>query len=196
MHPDLEELTRQFDTAQDRLHRLAEAVGDEQWGTRPKDNAWSVGECVAHLTLTNNRYLPLISEAIDAAPMIDEPLDDAQPTTPEPMRRDFAGWLLSRMMEPPVRFKLPTMPAFVPAGAANRAADLATFDAAHVAVRELIVTMDGLDPTRIRLTSPFNERLRYSLFSALHILAAHERRHIWQAERVLKRLNRQQKASK
>ncbi len=193
MHPDLALLSHQFEAAEARLHRLAEMVDDVQWGRRVRETSWSIGECVAHLTLTNARYLPLLSEAIDAAPMMDEP-DEA--AVPERMRRDVAGWLLSRMMEPPVRFRVPTAAAFVPAGAASRAADLAEFDGVQAKLREMIVAMDGLDPTRIRLTSPFNARLKYSLYSALHILAAHERRHIWQAERVLRQLERHQKVSR
>lgn len=181
MHPDLELLTHQFDEAQARLHRLAERVDDEEWGRRPREGDWSIGECVAHLTMTNTRYLPLLAEAIDAAPTME---------VPERMRRDVAGWLLSRMMEPPVRFKVPTSAEFIPAGAANRASNLAEFDAAQAGIRDLIAQLDGLDPTRIRLTSPFNARLRYSLYSALHILAAHERRHIWQAGRVRAALGR------
>jgi hypothetical protein len=193
MHPDLALLSQQFEAAEARLHRLAELVDDAQWGRRARETSWSIGECVAHLSLTNARYLPLLSEAIDAAPMMDEP-DEA--AVPERMRRDVAGWLLSRMMEPPVRFRVPTSAAFVPVGAASRATDLAEFDGVQAKLREMIVAMDGLDPTRIRLTSPFNARLKYSLYSALHILAAHERRHIWQAERVMRQLERQQKASR
>ena len=51
--------------------------------------------------------------------------------------------------------------------------------------------MDGLDITRIRVTSPFNTSLRYSAYSALHILAAHERRHLWQAENVREQLRKE-----
>jgi hypothetical protein len=51
--------------------------------------------------------------------------------------------------------------------------------------------MDGLDVTTIRVTSPFNASLRYSAYSALHILAAHERRHLWQAERVRDQLRKE-----
>jgi len=178
VHPDLELLATQFDEAQARLHRLAEQVDDEAWSRAPREGAWSIGECVAHLTMTNTRFLPLLAEAIDAAPMMEEAV------VPERMRRDIAGWLLTRAMEPPVRFKLPTSAGFIPVGTANRASTLAEFDAAHAGIRDVIVQLDGLDPTRIRLTSPFNARLKYSLYSALHILAAHERRHIWQAERA------------
>jgi hypothetical protein len=49
---------------------------------------------------------------------------------------------------------------------------------------------DGLALGRIRITSPFDSRLRYNLFSCLTILPRHQQRHIWQAEQVLERLRR------
>src|SRR6266550_1044877 len=39
-------------------------------------------------------------------------------------------------------------------------------------------------PVRVRLTSPFNARVRYNLYSCFTILPRHQHRHLWQAERV------------
>jgi hypothetical protein len=72
----------------------------------------------------------------------------------------------------------------------SRAHTVADFDAAQAAIQQQIRAMDGLDITTIRVTSPVNASLRYSTYSALHILAAHERRHLWQAERVRDRLRK------
>ena len=40
----------------------------------------------------------------------------------------------------------------------------------------------------VKITSPFNPRLRYNLYACLTILPPHQERHIWQAEQVLERL--------
>lgn len=165
------------------MHRLAETVSEQEWISRPAGDGWSMDECVAHLTLTNRRYVPILAEASDAAPVFD---DDEGP--PPRLHRDLAGRLLSWMMEPPVRFRLPTRVEFTPDGPLSRARTVAEFDAAQAAIQQQIRAMEGLDITRIRVTSPFNASLRYSAYSALHILAAHERRHLWQAERVRDRL--------
>jgi hypothetical protein len=37
--------------------------------------------------------------------------------------------------------------------------------------------------------SPVYARLRYNVYGALRMLAAHERRHLWQIERILKTLD-------
>lgn len=166
------------------MYRLSESIDEDGWVQRPRDGAWSIDECVAHLTMTNSKYLPLLGEACDAAPAL--PVQLVQPR----MHRDPVGWMLSRMMEPPVRFKLPTSSDFVPQGPASKSTTVSEFDAVQARLMTLVRELEGLDPTKIRLTSPFNASLKYSLYSALHILAAHERRHLWQAERVRKQLGK------
>jgi hypothetical protein len=178
MHPDLERLSHQFAEADARMHRLAESVSEAEWGRRPAPGIWSIDECIAHLTLTNQRYVPILAEAADAAPAF------ADGEIPTHLHRDLAGRLLTWIMEPPVRFKLPTQPEFTPRDTVSRPRTIAAFDASQAAIQQQIRAMDGLDISTIRVTSPFNSSVRYSAYSALHILAAHERRHLWQAERV------------
>jgi len=44
----------------------------------------------------------------------------------------------------------------------------------------------GVEPGSVlRIRSPFDARIRYSAWSALRILPAHQRRHLWLAEREL-----------
>ena len=49
-----------------------------------------------------------------------------------------------------------------------------------------ITRAEAVPLNRVMLTSPFNERLKYNAYAALRVLAAHQRRHIWQAERALR----------
>ncbi len=187
MHPDLARITGEFDAAQARLQRLAEATDEVAWTTRPAAGQWSMDECVAHITLTNARFLPILDEAADRAPIWPDGPDGP---LVRPFHRDLAGWFLSRMMEPPVRLRLPTGPSFEPPAPASRSATLSAFDTTQAGLRDRLTRLDGLDITTIRITSPFNASLRYSVWSALCILAAHERRHLWQAERVHTRLQK------
>jgi hypothetical protein len=176
VHADLERVAGEFAEAQARMHRLAESVEDRDWNRRPAAGAWSMDECVAHLTITNERYVPILAEVADTAPELSDPAT--------PMHRDLTGRLLCWFMEPPVRFKLPTAAGFEPPSSAGRPATVARFDAVQSRLVAVIRTLDGLDLTRVRMASPFNAKVRYSTYSALYILAAHERRHLWQAERV------------
>ena len=69
-----------------------------------------------------------------------------------------------------------------------KAETLAEYDRSQEALLAMIRLGDGIDLTRIELVSPFDSRLHYSFFYALHIAAAHARRHIWQATKARERL--------
>lgn len=181
MHPDLTIVTNQLRAAQSAIHALAESVDDATWVTRPSANAWSMSECVAHLTLTTEAFLPAMHTQLK------RPESRAR-AAPARMRRGVLGWVLCRALEPPVRSRYPTTAPFVPDEQESKEDVLRAFDVSQESLLATIRLGDGIDLTRIRLTSPFDPRLQYSLFSALHITAAHQRRHLWQATKVRDRL--------
>jgi hypothetical protein len=51
-------------------------------------------------------------------------------------------------------------------------------------LRKLTAAARGLDPGRVMLRNPFFSAVRMKLGTALLILPAHERRHLWQAGNV------------
>lgn len=183
MHPQLQSVTDEFAAAQKRLHVLAASIPEEWWTRRADPARWSMGECVAHLNLTAEAYLPLVSRGIEqAARLVGE--------APARFRRDPTGWLLWRMAGPPVRHRVRTTAPFIPAGSEPRAPTLARFDRLQAEQVRCVRQADGLPLEPIRITSPFDPRLRYNLYSCLTILPRHQQRHIWQAEQVLERLRR------
>ena len=181
MHPQLQLIADEFVAAQERLHRLAAAVPEALWTARHDPARWSVGECVAHLNLTAEAYLPLIRQGIAEGKALGR-------TTAVRFRRDPVGWLLWRTARPPVRHRVRTTAPFVPSGREPRAPTLDTFDRLQAEQVRSVQEAEGLPLDRIRITSPFNARLRYSLFSCFTILPRHQQRHIWQAEQVLEGL--------
>ena len=50
---------------------------------------------------------------------------------------------------------------------------------------ELLHEADGLDVSRAKMVSPLAKWLKLRIGAAFAILAAHERRHLWQAGRVV-----------
>jgi hypothetical protein len=177
VHPDLARLEGALRATQAEVHRLADGVDDAIWGARPADNAWSMGECVAHLTLTNTAFFDLIDSAVERARALGR-------VAPHRLRRDLVGWLLSRGLEPPVRARLKTTAPFAPKDGLSRAQTLPPYDRSQAALLERLHRMDGLDVTGVKVTSPFNARMRYSLYSVFCITAAHQRRHLWQMARA------------
>lgn len=61
-----------------------------------------------------------------------------------------------------------------------------SFLAMHREAIRYIESSSGLDLARVKVQSPFVARLRYPLGFSFELLAAHERRHLWQAAQTRK----------
>lgn len=181
MHPQLDQVRREFLAAQQRLHHLADAVPADRWSERPGPGRWSVGECVAHLNITAREYRPLVLAGLEECRRHGDPV-------PRRYRRDPIGWLIWRTQGPPVRIRAKTAAAFVPEG--DQPADdlIVEFDRLQAEQLGWIAMADGLAIDRVRVTSPFDSRIRYTLFACLSILPRHQHRHLWQAEQVARML--------
>jgi len=175
MNAQLAAVADDFDTALRRLQTLAHSLSPEEWTRRPAAGRWSPIECVQHLNLTAEATLPRVRQGLDEAAR-------SGVRSAATYRRDPLGWLIWRSLRQPGRFKSKTPAAFVPHADRPPAEIVAAFtrlQADHVAcVREA----DGLPIDRVRIPSPFNERIRYNVYACLTILAVHQHRHLWQAE--------------
>lgn len=177
MHPQLQDLVGQFTTARDRLHRLAADLPAEGWARRPPSGGWSPAECVAHLNLTSEAFIPQLRDAIREARSLGG-------TAPARYRRGLVGWLLWRAMGEQAKVKARTTPSFVPGATASPAELVAEFDRLQDEQMALVREADGLPIHRIRIVSVFNAKVKYNAFAAFGILAIHQHRHLAQAERA------------
>jgi hypothetical protein len=177
VHPQLELIAGDYREAQARLDALVRVIPAERWGRRSDPERWSVAECVAHLNLTSRDYLPLLRDAIARARVLER-------GSVGRYRRDPIGWLLWKSMGPPVRLPLKTITRFVPQGTAAPDVLVQEFHRLQAAQLDCLAQGDGLPLARVRVTSPFNARLRYNLYACFSILPRHQHRHLWQAERV------------
>lgn len=175
MNAQLQSLIDEFHQATDRLQRLLERVPSERLGERADPLRWSVGECIAHLNLTSHGFAPRVESALEEARGLGGP-------PPRRYRRDWKGWLLWKSMQPPVRLRVKTAPAFVPQGSRPAEEVLGEFRRLQGVQVGWVEAANGLPIDRVRVTSPFDARVRYNLFSALSILPRHQHRHLWQAE--------------
>ena len=94
------------------------------------------------------------------------------------------GWALQRFLEPPYKMKTKTPPAFVPVQVDPMSETLERFDYLQQEVQVRIDRSAGLAVDRLRIVSPFEARMKYNLYAAFSLIAAHQRRHLWQAEQV------------
>ena len=88
------------------------------------------------------------------------------------------------MFEPPVRVRVKTPAPFAPPRVDPMPDVLERFDYLQGELLQRLDRGNGLALDRQKVTSPFNARVKYNLFSTFRIITAHQRRHLWQAERV------------
>ncbi len=181
MHLQLQAIIAEFDSAQARLHTLAQRVPEPDWHRRADPGRWSMAECLAHLNLTSKAYLPLLKEALELGRRSSTP-------APRRYRRDPLGWLMWRMAGPPVRHRVKTTAPFVPRADVPAGQLIADFDRLQRDQVSCVVSAEGLDLGRLWIRSPFDSRIRYNLYACLTILPRHQHRHLWQAEQVSSRL--------
>jgi DinB family protein len=177
LQPELIQLKQELLDGRERARKVAEGLVADQWGARPVAGGWSVAECLMHLNITSERYIPIIDEAVRT-------LRSRGLTPSGPLRRDFVGWLLSTMFEPPVRVKMKTPATFAPARVDPMPEVLERFDYLQGELLQRLDRANGLALDRQKVTSPFNAHVKYNVYSTFRIIAAHQRRHLWQAEQV------------
>jgi DinB superfamily len=168
-----------------RLHRLVDTLDDWLWGRSPTVGKWSVARCIEHLNLTSLAYLSLFRAAFK-----DARAQGLLATNPS-FRLDFRGWLIFKSVEPSFRFRMKTPDAFVPPTIEPKEKVVGEFDTLQ---RELVALLEeaaDLDLGKITIVSPFNASLKYSAYSAFRLIPAHQRRHLGQAEQVLRTLTTQ-----
>ena len=144
---------------------------------RPASNKWSVAECLVHLNLTSEAYLPVWRAALTEARA--RGLAGAGP-----FRLDFWGKVFTWFLEPPPKLRFPAPPGFQPLKIPRGDEVLPAFLACQDQVLRVITDAQGLPLDQIKIRSPFDRRVRYSVWSSFCANAAHQRRHLWQAERV------------
>jgi hypothetical protein len=91
-----------------------------------------------------------------------------------------------RSLEPPVnaRFKGKAPRSIQPRTAPPLSEAFSGFLASQNEVRTFLRTYADIDLAGVRFPNPFVRGVRFSLATGLHVIAAHERRHLWQALRV------------
>lgn len=166
-----------------RVRVLADDLERDVFNARPGPDRWSVGECVDHLSATARLYNPVLADAIHDA------REEGLLGRTGPGLTLF-GRLIIWTQEPPPkkRSRMGTWPELEPRRDLDPAETLDAFEALH---EELIVRMNeaaDLDLKKVKVRSVLDSRLKLSLGDWFGFIAAHGRRHLWQADQALKDL--------
>jgi DinB superfamily len=174
----LEAAATQFEATKHEARALAGTLTDPQLNWRSAADAWSIGQCLQHLATSSDAVLDAIDRAITTA-------RERAWRAPEPSRYGwFTRWMVSSM-EPPPKRRMRTFGIFLPVDAAlSREGLLDELSAARDRLLERTRSAAGLDLRRAVVVSPVTRLFRLPLGGYLAFLAAHDRRHVWQARRV------------
>ncbi len=157
-----------------RLDKLRKSTTDEGFLRKAAVGAWSAAECVDHLVITAQSFLPLWDDALEGA---------------KPGRGDakYAWWekQLMAFLEPPYRLKSKTQAKFDPKEKRTPKEVVELFLAAHALVNERAERLSELAVERVTVTSPFASWMKYNVAFSFDLVLAHERRHLWQAEQAV-----------
>lgn len=185
MPADISELQDQLEAAGREAESLVAGLSEEQGMRRPEGGGWSVAECLDHLAMGNRLYLQAIQEPANRARM-------RGTFRRRPAKPGWVGRLFVGLLEPPPRWwsrmKAPrkTRPRVSP----PLAETFASFMATQAGIRTYLRANADLDLVGIRFPNPFLRGIFFSLATGLHVIVAHERRHLLQAWRVRRAIER------
>jgi hypothetical protein len=174
----LDELEAQFTAIETRAQALVASAGAELCNTSPTAGSWSATECLQHLNISADAYFPMWQQIIA----------NAGPRKAEmnaPYRTDFWGRLLSWILEPPPRIRSKTPVPFEPRVQGTIESVLSGFLERQQRIVAALHRCRGRAIDQVRMASPVDPRIRYSIWSSFLIVAAHQRRHLSQAEQAV-----------
>lgn len=169
-------LVNEYAACDARAEAVARTLTPEQLNWRPRPDAWSIGQCLAHLAAGNELYLDEIEAALTRN-LNSGPIAEVTPGV-------FTRWFIRAYLEPSQRTKRATAPSKIRPPVEVDVTTLDRFLRGNERARALMRRAADYDVNRVRFRNPFVPVIHFTVGSGFLILAAHERRHLLQAERV------------
>jgi hypothetical protein len=175
----LNTVLNQADSVTLKARNLVAGRSQSDLTTSLESTSWSVAQCLDHLTQTTHAFVPVISSAIARAPRL---------SANRALRTGALTRLFIRNLEPPYRLRFKVLRALVP-----RQHDFdsawGAFEESQAQLAKTIRSAAGLAIDQVKVESPVYARISYNVYGALRMLTAHEHRHLWQIEQILKALD-------
>ena len=169
-------LTADLDAADARAIAVARGLTIEQLNWRSHPAAWSVGQCLEHLSIANEVYVEPMAESLGVPPA--GPVDEITPGW-------LGRWFIRTYIEPATQRKRARAPSkILPVAKEVDSSMLDRFIGSNAGVRDIITRARRHDINRVRFRNPFVPLIRFSVGTGLQVIARHNHRHLLQAERV------------
>jgi hypothetical protein len=178
---DVQRVIGQLDEADRHADALVANLSDAQFHWQPDGGRrWSVAQCLEHLAVGAEVYLAGMRGAVQRA-------NQERSVRRGPFAPGFFGRRFANSLEPPVRFRGRAPKAIVPSSTLSRAEILSRFHGSHAELKTMAREAAAIDANRATFQNPFLKMVRMKLSTAFHVINAHDRRHLWQAEQVIAR---------
>ncbi len=176
--PDLQELIDAWLEIERATDALLDPLDDEQFNWSPRAGVWSIAQCFDHLNTVNRAYLRALKTAVSRA-------GATGPVRRGPIRPMWFGRRFIAFMEPPPRVRIRIPRRFHPRGRRLKAEVWPEFVRQHGQLRSMVCReCPPIDLNRVRVPNPFARVIRMRAGTMLRLIAAHDRRHLWQAENL------------
>lgn len=174
-NPEIRALREKYEASVPRVRALVADRHPDSLLWRPGGDSWSIAQCIAHLNVTAEHFVPAFRTAIARG---------RDQTSVTATKHGFFGRLFLGFVNPDgtKKFKAPGM--FDPEPDLDPAPLLDEFERAQAEYVDCLHRADGLDLSRIKVTSPAIRLVRLPLGTWFAAHADHQFRHIEQAERV------------
>ena len=170
-----ERLVSELDAADESAHALTAGLSVELLNWQPAPGVWSVGQCLEHLSIFNEMYLPPIAKALTGK---------AKGAATEITPGWFGRFFIHNFVEPSTSQKKAGAPKRIVPGARVEMSVVDRFVASNRLAREVIGQAREYDVNRIRFRNPLIPVIWFTTGTGLEIVSGHERRHLLQAQRV------------
>jgi beta-N-acetylhexosaminidase len=177
LHPELARHKEALIVVETDVQLLLDGVDDEQLNWGPRSGVWSIGECIDHLAVVASLVIPKMEAAIIRG-RSDGVLGAG------PYKYSWPSRMFVESLQPNSSIRVKTFRVYTPSTNQTKAELLHRFLEFQERYRQALVSANGLDLVRIRVASPANRLLRFSLGIWFEGMVAHEKRHIAQAWRV------------
>jgi hypothetical protein len=158
--------------------KLRGSLTEELFNKKPAPKSWSAGECIQHLNVTAELYLPNIDSAIENARRKNQ-------LSNEEFKARFIYGKMIKSLEPPYKRKMKTFKSFMPQNKLNFESTIAEFERLNWALIDKVKESNGINLNIAVLVSPVSKLVRLKLGEAFLLLTTHARRHLWQAEQAV-----------
>lgn len=168
-----------------RSHSIDERVKEEfsllnvrQLNWKSNDKSWSIGQCLDHLIVSNQRYFPILDGLVNKNHRMSfwERYNPLAKYTGKKMVESLGPTIIKPFQAPKL---------FAPSPKPIRATIVNDFLLHQDQLRKKVKSVEHIDPEKIFVSSPAAELITYSLKDCLLILNGHEERHILQAQKIM-----------